>query len=71
MESCRDTCRNKIKTESINKHELTQLLSPMYNDPLVNVTDRLFVTVVHYQCITYFLISLFELKLDLYSVYLS
>ena len=47
------------------------LIKPMYNGPSVNVTDRPFVTVVHYQCVALFVISLFELKLGLCSVYLS
>ena len=44
---------------------------PMYNGPPVNVTDRPFVNIVHYQYVPLFLISLFELKLGPYSVYLS
>ena len=44
---------------------------PMYNDPSVNVTDGPFVNVVEYQHIlSHFFISLFELKLGQYSVYL-
>ena len=44
---------------------------PMYNGPPVNVMDRQFVDIVHDQYVPLFLISLFELKLGPYSVYLS
>ena len=43
----------------------------MYNGPSVKVTDCSFVTVVHDQRVALFLISFFDLKLGLYSVYLS
>ena len=44
---------------------------PVYNSLSVYVTDHLFVNIVHYQYVAFFLISLLELKLGLYSVYLS